>query len=370
VGAIVQRLQADVMLDRIIALCRPGFEKECAAELQYHANQCGLSTYIKTSDDSGYVQLVFSYGDASALFDQVRFSELIFSRQWFATGELISDLPEQNRLSPLLDNIHSLGMHFDTVQLNWPDTNEGKSISKFCKQFLPHLETALKKQKFITANATQSLQCLFLDSRNVFIGIAKHGNCSPYPMGIVRLKMHAEAPSRSALKLEEALGWFLDEEDARQFIKPGMKAVDLGAAPGGWSWQLTKRGMLVTAIDNGPMQQQLLDDGMVEHLRVDAFTWMPDNAVDWLVCDMAERPMHVSRLICRWFTRNRCHYSIFNLKLPMNKRYHAVIECLTSIHETLAEANIQHALFARHLYHDREEITVFCRKLHPGEILT
>ena len=62
-------------------------------------------------------------------------------------------------------------------------------------------------------------------------------------------------------------------------MRPGQRAVDLGAAPGGWSWHLANRGLRVTAIDNGPMSPQALATGMIEHLRADGFTGDMDAAV-------------------------------------------------------------------------------------------
>jgi 23S rRNA (cytidine2498-2'-O)-methyltransferase len=98
--------------------------------------------------------------------------------------------------------------------------------------------------------------------------------------------------------------------------------------------------------------------GMVDHLKTDAFTYAPEKRVDWLVCDMAERPLHVSRLIARWFTSKQCSNAIFNLKLPMKKRLISVQECLNLIEQKLSQANIKHTIHAKQLYHDREEITV------------
>jgi 23S rRNA (cytidine2498-2'-O)-methyltransferase len=106
------------------------------------------------------------------------------------------------------------------------------------------------------------------------------------------------------------------------------------------------------------MQVELMKTGMVEHLKTDAFTYEPDKKVDWLVCDMAERPLHVSRLIARWLTKGLCHNAIFNLKLPMKKRLLATHECIDLLHQQLTEKNIKFTIQAKHLYHDREEITV------------
>ena len=77
----------------------------------------------------------------------------------------------------------------------------------------------------------------------------------------------------------------IDDRERERWLKPGMSAVDLGAAPGGWTWQLVRRSIRVTAIDNGPMDRALMDSGVVTHLREDGFRYRPKKPVDWLVCE-------------------------------------------------------------------------------------
>jgi len=347
------------MFNQIILLCRPGFEKECAGEIMAFASQHAFPAYIQTSEASAYVSLVSSSDLSSReLIRKIDFQQLIFSRQWFACDKTRLDLPETNRLPDILSSIKNFDETFSDVELNYADTNEGKSLSKFCKQFKPHLLGALKKHHLLSAHSRWKLQLFFTDSLHVNIGIAPIDNSSANHMGIIRLKMPGAAPSRSTLKMEEAIHWFLPAEQQNDLIKNGMTVVDLGAAPGGWTWQFVQRDCLVTAIDNGPMQAALMQTGMVEHLQTDAFTYAPKKKVDWLICDMAERPLHVSRLIARWFTNRQCSNAIFNLKLPMKKRLLTVHECIELLHQNLTEANIKHTIQAKHLYHDREEITV------------
>ncbi len=347
------------MFDQIILLCRPGFEKECAGEIIEQANQLPFPAYIQTKDQSAFVSLVStSEQSTSELMTKIDFRQLVFTRQWFATSKENLILPETNRLPDILETIKNFDSHYYDVELNYPDTNEGKSLSKFCKQFKPHLVSSLKKQKLLSSHAGWRLHLFFTDSQHVNIGIAPVENNATNPMGIPRLKMPRSAPSRSTLKLEEAIHWFLSTEQQSQLIKNGMTVVDLGAAPGGWTWQFVKRDCLVTAIDNGPMQSELMQTGMVEHLQTDAFTYAPKKKVDWLVCDMAERPLHVSRLIARWFTNKQCNNAIFNLKLPMKKRHASVQECIALLQQQLTEAGLKFNIMAKQLYHDREEITV------------
>jgi 23S rRNA (cytidine2498-2'-O)-methyltransferase len=184
---------------------------------------------------------------------------------------------------------------------------------------------------------------------------------APWPQGIPRLKFPREAPSRSTLKLEEALLTLLDDGERERWLKPGMNAVDLGAAPGGWTWQLARRSLRVTAVDNGPMDRALMQSGVVTHVREDGFRFRPKKPVDWMVCDMVEQPRRIAELVARWFADGWCRHSIFNLKLPMKKRYAETMLCLDLIRSKLASAGRQVELRAKQLYHDREEITVFCR---------
>ena len=347
------------MFDQIILLCRPGFEKECAGEIIEQANQHQFPAYIQTKEQSAFVLLVSSsQQETSELITKIDFRQLIFTRQWFVTSKNTLTLPESNRLPDILDTIEQFDTDFNDVELDYPDTNEGKSLSKFCKQFKPHLLSALKKRKQLSSHAGWRLHLFFTDSLHVNIGITPVVNSAMDAMGITRLKMPRAAPSRSTLKLEEAIHWFLSTEQQAKLIRNGMTVVDLGAAPGGWTWQFVRRDCLVTAIDNGPMQSELMQTGMVEHLQTDAFTYAPKKKVDWLICDMAERPLHVSRLIARWFTRKQCSNAIFNLKLPMKKRLVSVQECIALLQQQLSEANIEHNIMAKQLYHDREEITV------------
>lgn len=349
-------------LHQIMLLCRPGFESECAAEILNHAQQAGFPAYINAKSGTGFALLVSPEGrDTLRLIEDIAFGKLVFTRQWFATGKKISELPERNRVPPLTDVAGQIALRlhrgFCDVELSYADTNEGKALSRFCRSFKPHMLTALKQQQLMSPDSGHRLHVFFTDSAAAWVGTSPVFNSAREPMGIPRLRMPPSAPSRSALKLEEAIHWFFDERAHSALFKPGMRAVDLGAAPGGWSWQLATRGLLVTAVDNGPMDEALMRSGMVEHVRGDAFTYQPASAVDWLVCDMVERPLHVSRLVASWFAGRHCTAAIFNLKLPMKKRYQTVLDCQQLLERSLIRAGIKYRLRIKQLYHDREEVT-------------
>jgi 23S rRNA (cytidine2498-2'-O)-methyltransferase len=76
-----------------------------------------------------------------------------------------------------------------------------------------------------------------------------------------------------------------------------------------------------------------------------------------MVCDMVEQPIRIATLTSQWIARGWCRSSIFNLKLPMKKRYDEVKRCMDLIRRELDRASLRYSLYAKHLYHDREEVT-------------
>jgi 23S rRNA (cytidine2498-2'-O)-methyltransferase len=216
--------------------------------------------------------------------------------------------------------------------------------------------TALKKKRAIDPASPHRLHVCMTASDSAIVACADVSTSAPWPGGIPRLRFPRGAPSRSTLKLEEAFLVLLDDDERARWLKPGMTAVDLGAAPGGWTWQLAHRSIRTIAIDNGPMDAALMESGVVEHRRVDGFRYKPPRAVDWLVCDMVEQPRRIAELIARWLAEGLCRRAIFNLKLPMKKRYDEVQLCLSIVSDALGGAG---DLRAKQLFHDREEITVF-----------
>jgi len=170
------------------------------------------------------------------------------------------------------------------------------------------------------------------------------------------------APSRSYLKVEEAYLVLGREPQA------GETVVDLGAAPGGWSYSAAKRGARVIAVDNGPLKGGALNHPLIEHRLEDAFRFRPSFAaaaegtapvaqpVDWLFCDLVEEPHHVMRnLVAPWLGGGWCRRFVINLKFGH-------VDALALLGELRAgdSAFVRHAtdVRIRHLYHDREEFTV------------
>lgn len=322
--------------------CRPGFEAECAAEAGSGVVQG--EGCVSVTSPAAWLPL----------------AELVFARQAFRQVAELKELPAGDRINPILAALQGHASPLAGLLLEYPDTNTGKELSGFLRKFTPALTSALAKHGFkLERGATQRLHLLFSDSRHLRLGFSEGEEGSPLVNGILHLKMPREAPSRSTLKLEEALLTFLDERERERWLRPGLSAVDLGAAPGGWTWQLTRRGLKVTAVDNGPMQAELMAGGLVLHKREDGFRFRPQRTVDWLLCDMVEQPQRIAALAADWLARGDCQRTIFNLKLPMKRRHESLRECLTLIRQRLDAAGLDYHLACKQLYHDREEVTAY-----------
>ena len=122
---------------------------------------------------------------------------------------------------------------------------------------------------------------------------------------------------------------------------------------------MVKRGISVEAIDNGEIAESLMNTGLVKHFSLDGFVYEPiEGHVDWLICDMIEKPDRVAKLMLNWLTKRKATSTIFNLKLPMQKRFATVNEQLLMLEAELKGHGVEASISAKHLYHDRDEITV------------
>ena len=373
----------------VVAQCRAGFEAEAAADLAAVALASGAAVRTDALPGSGYVVGHPQPFDAQRWPKALAAAPPIFIRSlFFGSGphRIVAAAPSRgrpDRVAPLAALFAALPRDtrlpgvpapargpavFGELRLETPDTNDGKELSSLCRAIDPPLAAALIAGGTLLAPMPQdaarrlpALHVFFADGANAYVGASAPPWGSRWTMGIPRLRMPQGAPSRSTLKLAEAIVTFLGEREL-ELLHAGMRAVDLGAAPGGWTWQLVERGLRVTAVDNGPLKGGLADDPLVRHLRVDGLAFVPPRPVDWLVCDIVEQPSKIAALIGRWIGRGHARHALFNLKLPMKKRYDEVQRCRAVIAEALAGTRAGGTLGLRQLYHDREEVTGFASR--------
>ncbi|MBW3600473.1 MAG: hypothetical protein KY475_24815, partial [Planctomycetes bacterium] len=116
----------------------------------------------------------------------------------------------------------------------------------------------------------------------------------PFPAGEVPVASDKSAPSRAFAKLLEA------ELRLGRRIAAGETCVDLGAAPGSWSYVAVQRAADVTAIDRSPLREDLMRHPRLRFHRGDAFNFAPEQPVDWLPCDVIAAPQRSIDLLLDW----------------------------------------------------------------------
>jgi len=190
---------------------------------------------------------------------------------------------------------------------------------------------------------------LLVDRDRAYCGGGVHSG------GQQRMRLDPSAPSRSYLKLEEAFALLALRPEAGELV------IDLGAAPGGWSYSAAQRGARVLAIDNGPLKGGAIESRLIQHQRANAFTFSPPGGrrADWLLCDMIADPGEVLELLGGWLERGWCDRFVVNLKFGHDDPLR-LLRRLRDPRRGLAV----HAreLITRQLFHDRDELTVMGRR--------
>ena len=336
----------------LIALVRCGFEPDAVQELNAWL-QPRAPSVVATFEAPGVVLLRGSAPMLARAWEAWRDwrCEAALVREFLAGVVELAALPRGQRVEVLLAAWPD-AWQVQTVELLAPDSEAGRLLAPMLRAVQRALHSALSAR--FVASASASAYALFLTSERCILALAVPGKSAPVLGGIPRLKFPAQAPSRSTLKLDEAFLTLLDERERGLWLRPGMRAVDLGAAPGGWTYQLVRRGIHVVAIDNGALAGSLLSSGLVTHLREDGFRYAPKKPVDWLVCDMVEKPLKVAELAAHWFKAKYCRHAVVNLKLPMKRRVEELQRCRAALQSVLGARGIWRC---KQLYHDREEVT-------------
>ncbi len=191
-----------------------------------------------------------------------------------------------------------------------------------------------------------------------YIGISTvRENLSDWPGGGRRFAQTPEQVSRPEFKLLEALEVFGVSLPSRG------RALDLGAAPGGWTRLLLEAGMSVVAVDPAKLDPRLQGHPRLEHYRGYAKAYLEDaikrhRIFDVITNDMRMDAREAARLLLE---ADQClragGFIISTLKLP-----HATseIDPMRNLREALHILGRHFGrVQARQLYHNRQEVTVF-----------
>jgi len=184
------------------------------------------------------------------------------------------------------------------------------------------------------------------------LSLAAH-NLSDWAGGKRRFAREPGRVSRAEFKLLEALETF------GIALPPRGVALDLGASPGGWTRVLRQREQYVTAIDPGKLDPRVAADPKVRHLRMLAEDYLADepDRFDVIVNDMRMDARDSARLMAAYADQLYPDgVVIMTLKLPEHNRDPILHHAFEILRQRYVIAG------ARHLFHNRSEITVYLKR--------
>lgn len=190
-------------------------------------------------------------------------------------------------------------------------------------------------------------------SESAYVGISSvEENLSDWAGGMRRFARERGQVSRSEFKLLEALEVFQVE------IHPRGVALDLGAAPGGWTRVLRRHAMYVTAVDPGELHPAVREDPGVRYLMITAENYLaqgPDQ-YDLIVNDMRMDGRDSARLMVRYYDYVYADGQIImTLKLPERHRRQVIDHSVDILEQSYILMGM------KHLFHNRSEVTLHLR---------
>ena len=195
---------------------------------------------------------------------------------------------------------------------------------------------------------------VFAADEVLYAGISRpEQNLSDWSGGAVRFQKEEGQISRAKFKLLEAEQTF--GIDFASFHK----ALDIGAAPGGWTSFLLERGLEVTAVDPAKMDATLLQSPKLTFLKKNAGdVRFSEGEFDLLVCDMSWSPKLMSRLVSDLlYSLQSGGTAVVTVKL-LHKKPLALIK---EVIDTFERSRMQ-IQRSKQLFHNREEITLYMIK--------
>jgi 23S rRNA (cytidine2498-2'-O)-methyltransferase len=203
----------------------------------------------------------------------------------------------------------------------------------------------------VTADPKQKVISIYLFEETGYLGFSTieenlNEHCDEYRI-FSRLPTQV---SRAEFKLIEAMRKF-------RLSFPKGRALDLGAAPGGWTNVLAQAGMQVTAIDPAALDAKAAGHPNVTHARMRAGDYVSDGDYDLLVNDMNMDPEDSAGIMMQLADHLKSDaYAIMTVKMVIRNP----ARLLANVRPILEPAF--DILDIKNLFHNRLEVTMLLRR--------
>jgi len=186
-----------------------------------------------------------------------------------------------------------------------------------------------------------------------YIGVSTpEQNLSRWNGGAAHYGGAQNALSRAEHKIEEAFEVFGVKQS------PGGQALDLGAAPGGWTSFLLKQGYFVTAVDPGALDASLTCHPRLSYLQKNAWQLnVREEFFDLFTCDMGRSALRTVEVLLRLApSLKEGGQLLMTVKFMGEKPLPLLSECRRRLEPSFSYIS------GRHLWHNREEVTFYLVK--------
>jgi len=305
---------------------------------------CGLSVQFIMRLDKGVV--LFGHDQSFFLLSE-EVKKLIFIRHIFPVdGEFDLDGDVFERLGTHLSG------YLESLDIALPVSVQVRSAGGDSRGFKAKIINFFTDRGYdYSQSQPVNIISVFLTEKKLYIGASNAAeNLSGWAGGARHYAYRGDTFSRAEFKLLEAI------ELSGLELKSGQRALDLGAAPGGWTKVLSERGLCVTAVD--PAEIEYTGEGVV-HFKglADEFFRQSNNVFDIIVNDMRmDVLMSASAMLKAADILFSGGFAVMTFKLPQKKPMGLIKKGFSILKERYD------IVFARQLFHNRSEITLVLRK--------
>lgn len=212
------------------------------------------------------------------------------------------------------------------------------------------------KKYAVSVQEADTVISLTVFDHAAYMGISRREDSTGRrPGGVLFFSRAEDTVCRAELKIEEAFQVFGIS------TRREMRALDLGAAPGGWTHFLSKKGVSVDAVDPADLEEAVLERENVRHYSMTAQEFArkcTGEKYDIIVNDMkmdTNQSIDILLAVCGHLKADG--FCLMTLKLPkqgIQKRINVARKVLEGRFETVR---------IRQLYYNRSEVTVYASGL-------
>jgi len=340
------------MCSKIIFSCQSDFQGISLQEILNTDASLKFITWVDSG--AGLLEYPGTFAEFSAL---IREKRLIFVRHIFPSEYIIPyiDVEKQTQTGELIF-IQDFILRMDkrknfSVQIRAADDDKLYKLSEIKQKISDYF----KSEGFIeNKRYPEQIISIFISNDSAYTGLSgAEENLSIWSGGMRHYSIREDMISRAEFKLMEAL-----ETYPINFRKGGV-ALDLGAAPGGWTKVLLENGVRVVAVDPVQLSPVLRANKNVEFYNGRAHDYIKksNKMFDLIVNDMS---MNIMASISFMLSlKKRLHdkgYIIITFKLTKHDRLNKIKEGISLL---CKDFNI---VFIKQLFHNRSEITVILQK--------